>query len=182
MDTKQSIRKEVFKMRKEASPEQIEQASQAICEKILTLDAWKKSGWMFAYMDFNREVMTRELIRRSWQMGKRVAVPKVTGKDMIFYEITSFDQLKPGYFQIPEPENCREAFCEDAFLLVPVVAFDRMRHRIGYGQGFYDRYLSRHPDHRTAAVAFEFQVFDKVPFEELDILPQALVTEKEIYE
>ncbi len=181
MDTKQSIRKEVFRRRKEASEEMIRQASQSICEKIRALEAFRESEWLFAYMDFNKEVMTGSLIEKAWEMGKRVAVPKVEGKDMTFYEITSFDQLKPGYFQIPEPEGCEKADCEDAFLVIPGVAFDKTRHRIGYGQGFYDRYLSVHKCHKTAAVAFDFQVFDAVPFEELDILPQALVTESSVF-
>ncbi|MGI6010389.1 MAG: 5-formyltetrahydrofolate cyclo-ligase [Ruminococcus sp.] len=181
MDTKQSIRKEVFRRRKEASDEMIRNASSRIFEKLLQTDAFQQSGWLFTYMDFNREVMTGELIEKAWKMGKRVAVPKVTGKDMNFYEITSFNQLEPGYFQIPEPVNCPRADGEDAFLVIPGVAFDKKRHRIGYGQGFYDRYLSIHNRHKTAAVAFDFQVFDEVPFEALDITPQALVTETCIY-
>ncbi|MGI6006928.1 MAG: 5-formyltetrahydrofolate cyclo-ligase [Ruminococcus sp.] len=182
MDTKQSIRKEVFSRRKAADPEMIISASKAVCEKILHLEAFRESSWLYTYMDFNREVMTKDMIREAWKLGKRTAVPRVSGKDMTFYEITSFDQLEPGYFQIPEPvKECPQADCEESFLIIPGVAFDKKRHRIGYGQGFYDRYLSRHPLHKTAAVAFDFQVFEAVPFEELDITPQILVTETQIY-
>ena len=61
------------------------------------------------------------------------------------------------------------------------VAFDPARHRVGYGKGFYDRFLAAHPGFTTVAAAFEFQLFDAVPFEETDILPQMLVTEQKIY-
>ena len=68
-----------------------------------------------------------------------------------------------------------------AFCWYPVCAFDPARHRVGYGKGFYDRFLAAHPGFTTVAAAFEFQLFDAVPFEETDILPQMLVTEQKIY-
>ena len=69
---------------------------------------------------------------------------------------------------------------EDAFLVVPGVAFDENRHRAGYGQGFYDRYLAAHRKHATAAVAFEFQIVEEVPAEPTDIFPDLVITEKRI--
>lgn len=101
---------------------------------------------------------------------------------MIFYQLDSFEQLEPGYFQIPEPARGEAVEWEDALMIVPGVAFDRARHRVGYGQGFYDRYLSRHTKHPTVAVAFDFQLVPEAPYEETDILPDKLVTEKEIIE
>ena len=61
------------------------------------------------------------------------------------------------------------------------MAFDPARHRVGYGKGFYDRFLAAHLGFTTVAAAFEFQLFDAVPFEETDVLPQMLVTEQKIY-
>ena len=91
------------------------------------------------------------------------------------------DQLEPGYFEIPEPTTGVPAEDEEAILIVPGVAFDRNRHRAGYGQGFYDRYLEKHPHHKTVAVAFDFQIVDEVPSEPTDICPQMVITESEIY-
>lgn len=181
METKQSIRKRVFEYRRQAAPAQLISDSRTICEKILKMPEYQNSGWLYTYMDFNREVCTRELIEAAWDDGKRVAVPKVEGRDMTFYEITSFDQLRPGYFQIPEPEGCSVSQAEDAVMIVPGVAFDTMRHRVGYGQGFYDRYLSTHRLHKTVAVAFDFQVMEEIPWEDLDVLPQILITQTRIY-
>ena len=76
----------------------------------------------------------------------------------------------------------RQALEETAFLVVPGVAFDINRHRAGYGQGFYDRYLSQHPKHKTVAVAFEFQIVEEVPAEVTDIFPQKVVTEARVIE
>ena len=70
---------------------------------------------------------------------------------------------------------------EDALMIMPGVAFDTKRHRIGYGGGFYDRYLQEHKKHPTAAAAFDFQLFDEVPYESTDICPDCLVTPSCIY-
>lgn len=121
------------------------------------------------------------MIEAAWKAGKRVAVPKVTGThEMKYYYLESFEQLAPGYFQIPEPAWGEEAKDEDAFLIVPGVAFDKNRHRAGYGQGFYDRYLSVHRKHKTAAVAFDFQIVEEVPAEATDIFPDKVITETRI--
>ena len=181
METKENIRKEVFARRKQAEQSKVRQKSHQITEKILALPEYQKADVLFAYMDFKKEVMTEELIEAAFRDGKTVAVPKVAGDDMIYYEITDFSSLRPGYFGIPEPEGQEVCLAEEGFLLVPGVAFDRKCHRVGYGKGFYDRYLSAHPGFVTAAVAFEFQLFPEVPFWESDIRPQMLITEKEIY-
>ena len=115
------------------------------------------------------------------KMGKTVAVPRVEDDDMVYYEIKDFSTLKSGYFGIMEPDGGKVCTREEGFLLVPGVAFDPARHRVGYGKGFYDRFLAAHPGFTTVAAAFEFQLFDAVPFEETDILPQMLVTEQKIY-
>ena len=108
-------------------------------------------------------------------------MPRVEGDDMVYYEIKDFSTLKSGYFGIMEPDGGNVCMREEGFLLVPGVAFDPARHRVGYGKGFYDRFLAAHPGFTTVAAAFEFQLFDAVPFEETDVLPQMLVTEQKIY-
>jgi len=108
-----------------------------------------------------------------------------TGKaaqEMRFYQITSFDELEEGTMHIlePDPEQCPCLDAEEhALVIMPGAAFDRERNRIGYGGGFYDRYLAAHPEHPTVAAAYSFQVFDRIPSDEHDIRPQILVTEED---
>ena len=149
---------------------------------MFALSQFQKAACVYAYVDYNKEVCTREIIEKAWEMGKRVAVPKVTGPGtMKYYYLESFEQLKPGYFQIPEPgPGGKEAEEEDAFLIVPGVAFDENRHRAGYGQGFYDRNIASHRKHPTAAVAFEFQIVKEVPAEATDVFPDLVITEKRV--
>ena len=134
------------------------------------------------YADYNHEVITRYIIEESWKLKKEVAVPKVSGKDMIFYKLTDFSQLEEGYYGIPEPTKGQIADWQDALMIMPGVAFDRDNHRVGYGGGFYDRFLEKHPGLVRLAVAFEFQILEQVPVEPTDILPQIIITEKKLYE
>lgn len=181
METKKVIRKEIFRRRKEADTAQIRQNSKAICEKVCGLPEFSEAEWIYLYIDCKNEVMTGDIMQEALRQGKRIAAPKVIGSDMIFYEIHSADDLEPGYFGIMEPvKELPEAECEDAFLVMPGVAFDSKKHRAGYGGGFYDRYLSVHPGLFKAAVAFEFQMMEQVPTEPTDILPDIVITEKRI--
>ena len=180
--SKKEIRAEVKKNRREAAPEQIRENSNAICEKFLNLPEYKYANVVFAYMDCKNEVETKMVIEQCWKDGKIVAVPKVFGEIMKYYVITSYDDLEEGYFGIPEPkyQQLQEIICEDGLMILPGVAFDAYRHRVGYGGGFYDRYLEAHPDMKKIAFAFEFQVYEKVPFEVFDRQPEKIITEKRI--
>lgn len=180
METKQDIRKKIFAARKACTDQQVEAWSREITQRVIALPAFKRAERMMAYADYNHEVVTRYLIEEAWKAGKEVAVPKVHGKDMIFYRLLDFNQLKPGYYGIPEPE-CGEAVdWEDALMIMPGVAFDRENHRVGYGGGFYDRFLEKHPDIQRIAIAFSFQMMREVPVEPTDIFPQIIVTENDI--
>ena len=94
MQEKKAIRKQIFAKRKEASDAQLAEWSQIIADKVTALDEFKNASRIYAYIDYNREVCTRPIIEAAWKAGKKVAVPKVDGKDMIFYDFTSYDQLQ----------------------------------------------------------------------------------------
>lgn len=178
---KKEIRKQVFAARKAQTPEEIVANSKAICNTIMEMPAYREASCIYVYMDYNGEVSTRMLIEDAWKHGKRVAAPKVFGKEMKYFYITSYDDLEEGYFHIPEPVTTEEAHDEEALLIVPGVGFDKNRHRCGYGGGFYDRYLSEHTLHTTVAVAFDFQIVEDVPADTHDILPQVVVTQSVVY-
>ncbi len=181
METKQGIRKQIRRLRDGQTPEEIFEKSRMICERIAGTEQFQKAECIYTYVGCKNEVMTQTLIETAWRLGKRVAVPKVCGRDMVFGLLTDFAQLKEGYFGIPEPEELIPAGEEEALMIMPGVAFDRLRRRVGYGGGFYDRYLAAHTHHMTIAAAFEFQVLEEVPWEDTDIVPRMLVTENGIY-
>lgn len=180
--SKKEIRTEVKKYRREAPAELIRKNSDRICQKFLELPEYQNAATVFAYMDCKQEVETKRIIEQCWRDGKTIAVPKVFGETMKYFAISSYDDLEEGYFGIMEPkhEKLREIVCEEGLMILPGVAFDEERHRVGYGGGFYDRYLEAHPKMSKIAFAFEFQLFDQVPSEPYDIRPEKIITEKRI--
>ena len=103
--------------------------------------------------------------------GKAVAVPKCYGDQMRFIHISDFEnEVAPGYAGIPEPiADGPVADDKTALVLMPGLAFDPMGHRIGYGGGFYDRFLADEPDHPTLALCYGFQMVEHLETEEFDI-------------
>ena len=167
MESKKDIRKKIFAERKLRSDEQIRTMSLIITERVTALPAFKNASQILVYADYNHEVVTEYLIKEAWKAGKEVAVPKVVEKDMVFYKLTDFSQLEPGYFGIPEPASGEIVEWPEALMIMPGVAFDRENHRVGYGGGFYDRYLEKHPQLERVAVAFSFQMLPEVPHLEI---------------
>lgn len=181
METKSLIRKQILEKRKALPFEAWENATKCVMDRVIRLEVFRRTRAVYTYVDAKNEVGTREFINCCLRLGKRVAVPKVTGRFMGFYEISSLRELEPASFGLMEPKGQRKAADEDALLIVPGVAFDKQCHRIGYGGGYYDRYLAAHPHVNTVAVAFSFQVLEEIPHEPHDFKPRMLVTETGIY-
>ena len=205
-ERKRALRRIVANRRKQCQKPWLEEMSARIRDKVLALDAWRRAGTVFFYMDLPGEVMTREMIQKCLEEGKRAAVPRIVSVNnpappserthafgaafpkrtqiMRFYELRDFDHLVSGTMNIPEPDpafsSCLDEE-EDALMIMPGVAFDRNRNRIGYGGGFYDRYLYEHGNHPTVAVAYDFQIFDEVPHSGTDIRPSLLVTPDRVF-
>lgn len=178
---KKEIRKEIKALRAAHTDDRIHQMSLSVCERLTSLEVYQTAEIVYAYVDCKHEVETGDIIRTAWKDGKKVAVPKVLGENMQFFYINSLEKdLEEGYYGIREPREIHPAAAEDALLLMPGVAFDEDRHRVGYGGGFYDRFLEAHPGMKTAALAFEFQIKDRVPFEPFDIRPGQIVTEQRV--
>ena len=105
MAEKKEIRKYIFRRRKEFTQQEAEKYSEKICETVISLPEFQEADCIYAYVDYNKEVITRGMIEAAWKAGKRVAVPKVTGAhEMKYYYLESFEQLAPGVF--PDTGAC----------------------------------------------------------------------------
>ncbi len=167
---KATLRKEIRKLKRAMTEEEILLRSQRLCEKFLKCDSYKKADTVYGYLPYNQEVRTWYLLSQAMKDGKKVAVPKVYGEEMRFIYITDFSQIETGYCGIPEPiADAPVANDKDALVLMPGLAFDTDGRRIGYGGGFYDRFLSAEPDHPTIALCYDFQVRNDLPVEAFDI-------------
>lgn len=180
---KKEIRKRMRVLRENMTREDMFSKSSLIFEQLITVPEYKKAEKIFTYVSMNNEVDTIMLIDYSLSMDKRVFVPKVFGKDMFFYEISDISELSPGYCGIYEPDTDGKEpdYSKTGFMCMPGVAFDKDYNRIGYGGGFYDRYLSGENKFYKAALAYEFQFVDHIRTEHVDVKPDMIVTEDNIY-
>jgi 5-formyltetrahydrofolate cyclo-ligase len=182
--TKQDARLFMKQARAEMDDAERCRQNKAIQKRLLQDPVWQEISWFYPFVSHGTEVDTLEMIRyvlsQKTKGGRvRVAVPRVEGREMDFYEITSTEELKPGYQGILEPSSsCPRVNVTEGLMLLPGLAFDPQGHRVGYGGGYYDRYLGQchRPDLLTVAIAYDFQIVDHIEAEEFDICPHRIIT------
>jgi len=169
MDKKQ-LRKTIRERKQAMTPADVEEKSRILGEKFAASEAYKSAKTIYGYLPYNQEVRTVPMLQRALLDGKRVAVPKVYGEEMKFIYLDDFSQIEKGYAGIPEPV-ADGPFADDptALVLMPGLAFDPQGHRVGYGGGFYDRFLAAEPNHPTLALCYDFQVLPQLETEAFDI-------------
>ena len=185
MKSKKDIRIYIKERKENLSISDTERYSNTIINKLISTEEYINSKTIFTYVSFNQEVITNKLIQQSLKT-KKVAVPKIVNDQMIFYYIESIDELKTGIKGILEPVNISGPYMatpEDGSLfIVPGLAFDNNKNRIGYGRGYYDQYFNKYMGLKLNKVglAFEFQVIDQVPVEDNDVKLDTILTETRI--
>lgn len=220
---KRIIRKNVLAIRDSILASDKEQYDARIRTAVTDMREYREAQSILAYASYQSEVDTSVLIKQALTDGKHVFVPKVSGTEMEFWQITASEDLQEGYRGIPEPKESisfpewaekrldTENVCEakdgsvdvssengrrrvvKVMMWMPGAVFDQERNRIGYGRGFYDRYLNRlsswekeicayHEDKEiqliTAALAYHCQILERIPCETHDIRPDMVITEK----
>ena len=179
---KKALRREIGAKKRAMAAAEIENRSRILAEKLYETEQYKTARSLYAYLSFNQEVRTNPIIERAWADGKRVAVPKVIGDSMVFIWIDSFDGLAPqGVFSIMEPiGDVPVADDETALVLMPGLAFDPQGHRVGYGGGYYDRFLEREPNHPLVALCYDFQLYDRLETDPHDVPVDVVITDGEV--
>lgn len=215
---KKRVRQAALAKRDALTKMQRQEYSDKIVKNVISLPCYRDADAVLTYISFRSEVDTFPLLAQAFADGKAVFAPKVLGKEIAFYRIFSVNDLASGYMGILEPVGglSFETWNDDQMsqhygsrqeilICMPGAAFDRTCHRIGYGGGFYDRYLSRilrqtentdasaytqtgadmeeHPQLKfsTAALAYDCQIYEEIPWETHDICPMCVVTEQEIW-
>nr|MCR5388965.1 5-formyltetrahydrofolate cyclo-ligase [Lachnospiraceae bacterium] len=180
---KKEYRKSMKALRDGLSDE-IGAVSKAVCEKIVSTDLYKAAKNVFVYAAIGSEISLDELVKKAYGDGKHVFYPVTKGKNMDFYEVFPGEGLKEGAFNVPEPDISEKeaASLIGALMLVPGVAFDESLSRMGYGAGFYDRYLEAHNDLVTMGVSSErlIRPFGEIPTEPHDKKLDYVVTEERL--
>lgn len=176
---KRDIRKGVLLARDALTALEQEGAGEALAKRIGAHPWFDMSDIILAFVSYGSEIDTKGIIREALTLGKKVFVPRVEGESMQFYRIKGMEELMEGYKGILEPsgESERYLYQEDetgrTLLLMPGAVFDRKRNRIGYGKGYYDKFLADKPllQLRTIGVCHKVQMLEAIPSEPWDIKP-----------
>ncbi len=188
MKKKEEIRKEFLAKRNRLVPEDIYSKSRVISGKLFSLQEFIRAETVMFYVSFQKEVRTDEMIIEALK-DKRVAVPAVKGGGLAVFEVADYDgSFEKGSFGIPEPKEGHRKLVKQEVIdlvIVPGVVFDKHGGRIGFGKGYYDRFLKGLREiNRNAHViglAFEMQVVEELKLEKNDVKMDKVITEKEIY-
>lgn len=184
---KSDFRKKIIELRKKESYESIISKSQKISNVLLSLEEVQQASTIMLYLDFNNEVQTDYIVNSLISLGKKVLIPITIkeNKTLIPSQIKDLkSEVKIGTYGIREPkeEFIRVTAIESIdVLVVPAVAFDINKFRLGYGGGFYDRFIEKlRPDSVTIGLAFELQIFNSIPKESHDAKLNYVITEKRV--
>lgn len=185
---KAALRRELLERRGRLVPEEREAVDAAIAQRVAESPLFREAAAVFTYVSVGEEVDTRALIRAALSCGKLVAVPRcVSGTRLMeWHRIASLDDLRPATFGIPEPTPSAESLIDPsvsspALALVPGLAFDCAGFRIGYGGGYYDRFLAQFPGTTLGLVREAFLLPSLAALDVLDSFDQPvswLATEK----
>lgn len=168
--SKQVLRRRILRQRQAMTGEAAAEKSLALCRMVLSSPQYQSAKTLYAYLPFRNEIQLLPLLHQALADGKQVALPKCYGREMQFIGMTDFSQIQYSAFGAPEPAaNAPVVQDTSALVIVPGLAFDRRGYRIGYGGGYYDRFLAREPEHPTIALCYDFQLFPRLETEAHDI-------------
>lgn len=167
---KQALRKEIREKKRAMTEAEIVNKSEKLGQLFLASRAYQEAKAIYGYLPYNQEVRTVAMLQQAILDGKRVAVPKCYGEEMRFIWMDDLSKVEKGYCGIPEPvADGPVADDPTALVLMPGLAFTEEGLRMGYGGGFYDKFLASEPGHPTLALCYDFQMVEHIPTEEYDI-------------
>jgi 5-formyltetrahydrofolate cyclo-ligase len=175
---KDALRKEMLKKRDSLSQAEMLPANSQIAKKLFSRPRFIEAKTIGFYIPKGNEADTRRMIEMALRSGKEVTIP-VTNTKIEFFNFSSFEDLVPGKYGIPEPKERISPHNPPDLVIVPGVSFGLCMHRLGYGKGYYDEYLSRSFAYRIG-ICFDFQVVEKLPSHENDERMDEIITEKRI--
>ncbi len=178
---KKSLRNLLLEKRDGTSYDLMKIASKKMQKRLKKINAFIDAQKIGVYYPIGSEILTQDIIQELLSNGKDVFLPKVIGKNIEFRKIIDFSSLEKGSFDIMEPrDDCQIDNSLDV-VLVPTVGISPTGVRLGYGHGFYDRFLSEHKT-TTISLTLEKQIIKNIPKSEHDIIIDWIVTEDRILE
>ena len=180
-ETKANLRKSMMDKLAQIHPEEREEISTDLANRLFESELWEKAETIGIYLSFGNEWETRGIIEEAWRVGKKVAIPKTIPdvKGMKFYQMDDFSKVKKGHFNIEEPIVDQTRVVEKDqidLLIVPGLIFSKDGYRIGFGGGYYDRFLTDFI-HPTVSLVWSGQLVEYLPTNQYDLPVQYILTE-----
>jgi len=176
---KARLRKQLLDSRDSLSQDFINITSKQIQDNLRKVDFFRNAKSIGAYYSIGSEVKTQDILQEILKSGKEIALPKVVKKDLVFKKINSFSDLEQGNFSVMEPKDDCKDVKKIEVIIVPAIALTRNGYRLGYGFGYYDRYLSGKKS-KTIALSYSKQVIRSFPYSDHDVRIDCIVTEDEV--
>ncbi len=176
---KARLRKQLLDSRDSLSQDFINITSKQIQDNLRKVDFFRNAKSVGAYYSIGSEVKTQEILQEILKSGRDVTLPKVVKKDLVFKKINSFSDLEQGNFSVMEPKDDCKDVKKIEVIIVPAIALTRNGYRLGYGFGYYDRYLSGKKS-KTIALSYSKQVIRSFPHSDHDVRIDCIVTEDEV--
>ncbi len=179
---KTQLRNQYRAKRGTMSPQEKQRRDERITCAVRSLPSYRENEWLLIYVSMPSEVDTRALIRQAWEDGKRVAVPRCIPqtREMEFYEICSFEELVSGAFGVNEPLPDQKRLVTDGqtgLCIVPALCYDTDGYRLGYGKGYYDRFLARFGGD-VVGICYHDEVLPRLPRDPFDRAVDFVVTDE----
>jgi 5-formyltetrahydrofolate cyclo-ligase len=184
---KKQLRKEMLQLRSALTASEVATKSKAILNRLLAMEAYRSSGFIMTYLHFRNEVETTMLVQKAMADGKKIVVPvtDTVNRRLIPSLVEHFpEDLEVGTMNILEPKGDALRLCNPLLIdlvIVPGLVFDLQGYRIGYGGGFYDRFLPlTKPGVVTVGLAFELQIVERFEHSPYDIPVNYVLTEDRV--
>ena len=176
---KARLRKQLLDARDGLSLDFIKITSKEIQDNLRKIDYFRTAETIGAYYSIGSEVHTQDLLQSILNAGKQLALPKVVKNDLIFKKISSFSDLEQGNFSVMEPKDKCEIVKNLDVVIVPAIALSKNGYRLGYGFGYYDRYLHGKKS-TTIALSYAKQVIKSFTHDDHDVKMNFIVTEDKV--
>ena len=173
---KARLRKQFLDARDALSLDFIKITSKQIQDNLRKIDFFRSAESIGAYYSIGSEVHTQDILQEILNAGKQLSLPKVVKNDLVFKKITSFSELEPGNFSVMEPKDRCEDVKDLDVIIVPAIALTRDGFRLGYGFGYYDKFLHG-KKLKTIALSYAKQIIKSFPRDDHDIKMNCIVTE-----
>ncbi|OGS43475.1 MAG: 5-formyltetrahydrofolate cyclo-ligase [Elusimicrobia bacterium RIFOXYD2_FULL_34_15] len=181
---KKEIREKKIAIRKVVCEEIVWKNSKKIFEKICSLKEFKKAKKIMFYLPFQNEVDTKKMIEKAFKLHKEVFFPKIIKDRVVAIKVKNLSNLVQGKYGILEPEtkvyNSKAVDFLDV-VIVPGVVFDKKCNRVGFGKGYFDKFLKKNKNSKKVGLAHSFQIVDNISVSKRDVPMDIVITEKQIF-